>query len=133
MNSTQEKKMYQIILQALPVLIFSYMGQVFMKKGSAVFSSLTWETFLADPLKTVGLFLLNWQIMLGFVLAGIGAVIYLFVLSKNDFGVVFPVLGALGFLVLPLISWLILNEAISLGRILGTVIIAIGMLIVARG
>jgi multidrug transporter EmrE-like cation transporter len=133
MNRIQEKKMYHIILQVLPVLIFSYVAQVLMKKGSVVFSNLTWETFLANPLKTLGLFLFNWQIMLGFLLAGIGAIIYLLVLSKNDFGVVFPVLGALGFLVLPLISWLVLNEAISLGRIFGTVIIAIGMLIVARG
>jgi multidrug transporter EmrE-like cation transporter len=71
--------------------------------------------------------------MLGFVLAGVGAVIYLFVLSKNDFGVVFPILGALGFLVLPLVSRLVLNETVTLGRIVGTIIIAVGMLIVARG
>jgi multidrug transporter EmrE-like cation transporter len=133
MKNIKEKKMYLIILQALPVLIFSYMAQVLMKKGSVVFSNLTWETFLTNPLKTLSMFLFNWQIMLGFVLAGIGAIIYLFVLSKNDFGVVFPVLGALGFLVLPLISWLVLNESISPGKIFGTVIIAIGMLIVARG
>jgi multidrug transporter EmrE-like cation transporter len=133
MTNIKEKKMYLVIFEALPVLIFSYMAQVLMKKGSIVFSNLTWETFLTNPLKTLSLFLFNWQIMLGFVLAGIGAIIYLFVLSKNDFGVVFPVLGALGFLVLPLISWLILNEPISPGKILGTLIIAVGMLIVARG
>lgn len=125
--------MYHIILQALPVLIFSYTAQVLMKRGSAVFSSLTWETFVTQPFKVLGLFLFNWQIMLGFVLAGIGAVIYLFVLSKNDFGVVLPVIGALGFLVLPLISWLALNETITLGRVVGTIVIAIGMLIVTRG
>lgn len=125
--------MYHVILQALPVLIFSYTAQVLMKRGSAVFSNLTWDVFIAHPFKILGLFFFNWQIMLGFVLAGIGAVIYLFVLSKNDFGVVFPVLGALGFLVLPLISWLALNETITLGRVVGIIVIAIGMLIVARG
>lgn len=59
--------------------------------------------------------------------------VYLFVLSKNDFGVAFPILGALGFLVLPLVGWLTLNETVTLGRIVGTIIIVAGMLIVARG
>lgn len=125
--------MFKVILQALPVLIFSYTAQVLMKRGSGVLSGLTWETFIAQPFKTLDLVLFNWQILLGFVLAGIGAVIYLFVLSKNDFGVIFPVLGALGFLVLPLIAWLALNESVTPWRLIGTIIIAIGMLIVARG
>jgi multidrug transporter EmrE-like cation transporter len=125
--------MYNVILQAIPVLVFSYTGQVFMKRGASVLTGLTWEQLISQPLKVLSLIIFNWQIMLGFVLAGIGAVIYLFVLSKNDFGVIFPVLGALGFLVLPLISWLVLNETVTPGRLIGTVIIAIGMLIVARG
>lgn len=125
--------MYLVISQALLVVIFSYMAQILMKKGSMVFSNFTWKMFLTNPLKTLGMFLFNWQVMLGFVLAGNGAIIYLFVLSKNDFGVIFPILGTLGFLALPLISWLVLNESLSLGRIFDTVIIAIGMLIVTRG
>jgi multidrug transporter EmrE-like cation transporter len=88
---------------------------------------------ISQPIRALSLIIFNWQIMLGFFLAGIGAVIYLFVLSRNDFGVIFPVLGALGFLVLPLISWLVLDETVTPGRLIGTVIIAIGMLIVARG
>jgi multidrug transporter EmrE-like cation transporter len=125
--------MFKIILQALPVLVFSYTAQVFMKKGAASLSGLNWEKIVAHPLNALTLIIFNWQIMLGFVLAGIGAVIYLFVLSKNDFGVVFPILGALGFLVLPLVSWLALNETVTPSRIIGTIIIGVGMLIVANG
>lgn len=88
---------------------------------------------MAHPFNALSLIFFNWQIMRGFVLAGVGALFYLFVLSKNDFGVVFPILGALGFLVLPIISKFALNEAITPGRLVGTVIIAVGMLIVARG
>jgi multidrug transporter EmrE-like cation transporter len=125
--------MLKIILQALPVLVFSYTAQVFMKRGAASLSGLNWEKISHHPFNALGLIIFNWQTMLGFVLAGVGAVIYLFVLSKNDFGVVFPILGALGFLVLPLVSWLALNETVTPGRIVGTIIIAAGMLIVARG
>jgi multidrug transporter EmrE-like cation transporter len=125
--------MFKVILQTLPVLIFSYTAQVLMKKGAASLSGLSWEKIVAHPFNALSLIIFNWQIMLGFVLAGIGALFYLFVLSKNDFGVVFPILGALGFLVLPIISKFALNEAITPGRLVGTVIIAVGMLIVARG
>jgi hypothetical protein len=124
MNSIQERKMYHVTLQAFPVLIFPYTAQILMKKGSAVFSGITWETALAHPLKMLGLFLFNWQIMLGFISAGIGAIIYLFVPSKNDFGVVFPILGAMVFLVLPFINWLVLDETITWGRVIGTIVIA---------
>lgn len=125
--------MYKVILQAIPVLIFSYSGQVFLKRGASALAGLTWQQFFAQPIASVSLIFLNWQIMLGFFLAGIGAIFYLFALSRNDFGLIFPVLGALGFLVLPLISWLVLDETVTTGRLIGTVIIAIGMLIVARG
>ena len=125
--------MYKVVLQALPVLIFSYTAQVLMKRGASVLTGVTWEQFISQPLRVLSLIVFNWQIMLGFVLAGIGALIYLFVLSRNDLGVIFPVLGALGFLMLPLISWLVLDETITPGRLIGTMIIAAGMLIVARG
>lgn len=128
-----EHNMFRVILQTLPVLIFSYTAQVFMKRGAASLSGFGWEQVLTQPLKVLSLIIFNWQIMLGFTLAGIGALFYLFVLSKNDFGVVFPILGALGFLVLPIISKFALNEAITPSRLVGTVIIAVGMLIVARG
>ena len=125
--------MFKVILQALPVLIFSYTAQVLMKKGSSVLSGITWGQIISRPDKTLGLIVFNWQIMLGFFLAGIGALFYIFVLSKNDFGVISPIIGALGFLILPLISWIFLKESVTLGRVIGTVIIAVGMLIVARG
>ena len=125
--------MYKVILQVLPVLIFSYTAQVLMKKGASVLTGVTWELFISQPLRVLGLIIFNWQIMLGFVLAGIGALIYLFVLSRNDLGVIFPVLGALGFLMLPLISHYVLHEPVTPGRLIGTMIIAAGMLIVARG
>ena len=125
--------MFNVILQALPVLIFSYTAQVLFKKGVTSMGKIELSAIWSNPLKPLGMLLFNWQIMLGFVLAGIGALIYLYALSKNDFSVVFPVLGALGFIILPIIGKFILNENVSPVRIVGTIVIAIGMVIVARG
>lgn len=52
-------------------------------------------------------------------------------LSKNDFTVVVPILSALCFIILPVIGRLFLNEYITAERIAGTVLIALGMFIVA--
>ena len=125
--------MFTVILQALPVLIFSYIAQVLFKRGMTSLGPIELSQVWSSPLKILLMLLTTWQIMLGFVLAGVGALIYLYALSKNDFSVIFPVLGALGFIILPIISRFILHENVSVGRIIGTMIIAIGMVIVARG
>jgi drug/metabolite transporter (DMT)-like permease len=124
--------MWRIILQAIPVLVFSYAAQLLMKRGVNAVGGLTLQAFQADPLRYALLILMNPLILAGFALAAIGAVLYLFLLSKGDFTVVFPILGALGFLALPFIGKFILHESITPARVLGTVVIAVGMLIVAR-
>ena len=124
--------MWRIILQAVPVLIFSYAAQILMKRGVNAVGGLSFPALRADPLRFVQLILLNPQIVVGFALAAVGAVLYLFLLSKGDFTVVFPVLGALGFIALPFIGKFILHEGITPARVIGTLVIAIGMLVVAR-
>ena len=125
--------MLTVILQVLPVLIFSYVAQVLFKIGVRSLGTIELSQVWNSPIKFLLTLVTTWQIMLGFVLAGIGALIYLYALSKNDFSVIFPVLGALGFIILPIIGRFVLHENVSIGRIVGTVIIAIGMVIVARG
>jgi drug/metabolite transporter (DMT)-like permease len=124
--------MWHIILQAIPVLIFSYAAQILMKRGVHAVGGLSFPALQADPLRFATLILLNPQILAGFALAAVGAVLYLFLLSKGDFTLVFPVLGALGFIALPLIGKFALHEDITPARVLGTLMIAVGMLIVAK-
>lgn len=124
--------MFIVILQVIPVLLFSYTAQVLFKIGAnQVFAGQTTANIFEDLPGLILKILLNWQMMLGFVLAGIGAIFYIVALSKADFTVVFPILGALGFVILPIIGYFILHESITPGRILGTIIISVGMLIVA--
>jgi hypothetical protein len=48
-NMEPEKSMFKIILQTLPVLIFSYTAQVFMKKGAASLNGVNWEKVVTHP------------------------------------------------------------------------------------
>jgi multidrug transporter EmrE-like cation transporter len=125
--------MLQVFLRSIPVLVFSYAAQVLMKRGVNTLGVLSPSALLTDPIGVLTSLLFNLNIFLGFALAGIGAIFYLFLLSVADFTVAFPILGALGFLTLPLIGYLFLNEQSSPARIIGTVIIAVGMLVVSRG
>lgn len=120
--------MFKIILQVLLAPIFSYMTLVFMKKSASSLSGVNWEKIVTPSFNMLVLIIFNWRFVPGHTLAGFGAVIYLLGLSKNDLGVVFPVLGALGFLVLPLAIWQALNKTATPGCI-----IVADMLIVARG
>jgi drug/metabolite transporter (DMT)-like permease len=125
--------MLRTILQVLPVLAFSYAGQILMKRGvNSVGLSGGWASIWAHPLPILISFLTNWYVLAGFVSAGVGAVLYLFVLSQSDYTAIFPIMGALVFVALPLIGKIFLNENPTWGRVVGTIIITAGMLIVAR-
>jgi uncharacterized membrane protein len=122
----------QLILLALPVIILSYTAQVLIKQGVNNLGEFGWEQLSGDPLSFMRNILTNLYILGGFALAGLGAIVYMFLLAKGDFTVVFPVLGAVGFVLLPIIGWLFLRETVTPQRIIGTLIIALGMIIVAR-
>lgn len=117
---------------ALPVVILSYAGQVLIKQGINNLGGLDWGQVSGDPLSFIRNILTNLHILSGFAVAGLGAFVYMFLLAKGDFTVVFPILGAVGFVMLPLIGRVFLQETITPQRIVGTLVIALGMLIVAR-
>lgn len=121
-----------LILLALPVVILSYAGQVLIKLGINNLGGFDWGQVSSDPLSFVGHILTNLHILSGFAVAGLGVIFYMFLLARGDFTVVFPILGAVGFVMLPIIGWLVLQETVTPQRIVGTFIIALGMLIVAR-
>jgi multidrug transporter EmrE-like cation transporter len=77
-------------------------------------------SMLSSPMVIVGL---------GFY--GFGALLWLFVLTKVELSAAYPFVGA-GFIVTAIISATILGEHVSLVRLAGTLLIAVGCVIVAR-
>jgi multidrug transporter EmrE-like cation transporter len=70
-------------------------------------------------------------VILGLGLYGFGAILWLFVLARLPLTAAYPFVG-LGFLATMAIGVLALNEAVTPGRIAGTVLIAAGCVLVAR-
>ena len=124
--------MLRTILQVLPVIILSYTSQVLLKRGVNSVGAITWLRLTTDAPTLLTAIILNWYIVVGFLLGGLGAVFYLVVLSKTDFTVAFPIMGAIAFMLLPFIGKFFLQEAITPLRVVGTIVIGLGMIMVAR-
>jgi len=70
-------------------------------------------------------------VWLGLTAYGLGAVLWLFVLSKMDLSAAYPFVG-IGLIATSLVGWLVLGEHLTVGRFVGTVLIAFGAVLVAR-
>ena len=105
---------------------FAALGQVSWKLGMNQIGQLTAFNFTA--LSTV---LLNLYVLLGFVLYGLGTIFWLIALSKKDLSFVYPFISLTYILVLVLSS-LVLKESIGVDKVVGTLLIIAGLIIISR-
>jgi len=83
-------------------------------------------------LLTVGITYLTSPFVIGgLALYGLGAFVWLFVLSRVELSAAYPFVG-IGFILTMLIGVFALGEAVSAARITGTLLIAAGCVCVAR-
>ena len=119
----------QILFIAIASIVLSVSAQFSLKAGM---SSLAVRVALAEPmsLKTAFEVLTNRYVFLGFALYGMGAVVWLGVLSRWDVSKAYPLVG-LGF-VLTAVVGAMLGEQITLARLLGIALICVGVLLVGQ-
>ena len=110
-------------------ICFSVAAQFSLKAGMA---STSVNAAMAGPMSIDTLFavMLNKYVAGGFVLYGLGAVVWLSVLSKWEVSKAYPMVG-LGFL-MTLVVGALLGEQVSAVRAIGTVLICGGVLMIAR-
>jgi multidrug transporter EmrE-like cation transporter len=68
----------------------------------------------------------------GLFLYVLGAGVWLLVLAKVELSLAYPFVG-LGFVITMLMGWWFLNDALNVQRVLGTLLITAGVVLVARG
>jgi drug/metabolite transporter (DMT)-like permease len=108
-----------ITMIAVVVLLLSA-GQVLFKYAAQSLDFSRPISFLSVPL------------MIALVLYGGATLCWLLVLTKVPLNVAFPFYG-LVFLLVPVLSWLILKEQPNGATFLGSIIIAVGVVVVAMG
>lgn len=110
-------------------ILFSVLAQFSLKAGM---SSESIKEILAQPfaLRTIFTILTNGYVFGGFMLYGLGAIVWLGVLSKWDVSKAYPLVG-LGFVFTTAIGFF-LGEAVSMLRIFGVVFICLGVFLVGK-
>jgi uncharacterized membrane protein len=122
--------MYVLAMNAIVIIIvgviFAALGQVSWKLGMTQVGQSSTLNFAG--LSTI---LLNPLVLLGFIMYGLSAIFWLIALSKKDLSYVYPFISLTYILVL-LLSSLVLKESIGVNKVIGTLIIIIGLIIIAR-
>jgi len=121
---------YVILLIALSVLLSAF-AQIALKAGMSSVSVL--QALQATPgIPAVRVIITNIFVLVGLSLYFASAAVWLLVLARVDVSLAYPFVG-LGFIVTMLLAWLIHGEALSLAKVAGTLLIACGVIVLARG
>jgi drug/metabolite transporter (DMT)-like permease len=117
----------QLLSLILASVGLSAIAQMFLKMGVTAVRSAE----AGGVANTLSAYATSPYVVLGLGLYGIGAILWLFVLARLPLTVAYPFVG-LGFIATMLIGVLALNEAVTPGRVAGTLLIAAGCVLVAR-
>ena len=116
-----------VILIILIGILFASLGQVLLKIGMNAVGSI--NTIAYSDIVSI---FSNLYIILGLLMYGLSAVFWLIALSQKDLSYVYPFIS-LTFIIVLFLSYFVLKEQIGTARIIGTIIIVGGLMIIVRG
>lgn len=122
---------FKIFLLILFSVTLSAAAQIALKYGVSKIEAMR---PMADSVGVVGTLLAyggNGYVLLGLFTYGVGAVVWLLVLARLDVTQAYPFVG-LGFIVTMILGVALLNESVTLTRVVGTLLVLIGVSLVAR-
>ncbi|WP_175265843.1 EamA family transporter [Methanothrix thermoacetophila] len=111
------------IIIIIASVVFAALGQLCWKLGINQAGTLT--------LSSLPYLLLNLPVMLGFLMYGTSTIFWLVALSKKDLSFVYPFISLTYVLVL-ILSSVVLKEPLGINKLIGSIIIIIGLIIITR-
>jgi len=121
--------MYKNLILITIVVSLTITSQVFLKKGLKLIGE-----FKLNDLCNFGFvtkLLQNKFIIIGVLIAIVGALFWLTVISRIDLTNAFPISSGIFFILLFLISWIFLGESITSIKIIGMTIILFGIYLIS--
>ena len=103
-------------------------GQLLLKKGVGIYSHLQFNNFFSKILSVA----LEPLISIALICYALGMVGYLFLLSKVELTIVYPVCTSLTFVGITFFGWFILKEPFNLFKITGIIFIVIGIILIEK-
>lgn len=104
-------------------------GQILLKKGVSNMGALTLS--LGQLPGILWRVATNPYVVFGLLIYVTGTVFWLAALSRVDLSYAYP-FASLSYIVMLVASWLLFKEDISLTRIVGTLVVGVGILIISR-
>lgn len=112
----------------LPAILFSTTGELFLKRGMTEIGSFDFAS-LNTIVPTFIKILSNPNIWVGFIGFMGGSVFWLSVISRVPLSLAYPML-ALSYVIVVVESWIFLGEGLHPLRIIGSVVVGIGVALV---
>ena len=110
-------------------VVASIIGQLLLKVGMNKMGSITLSAgqFISTSWKMAT----NPYVFIGLAIYLAGTVFWLAALSRVDLSYAYP-FASLSYVVMLVASWLMFDEKIPLGRLIGTVVIGLGVFLISR-
>ena len=116
------------ILYVLISVCFNVFGQYSMKQGMRKFGEVTFDS---NILMTIMKMFLLPNVLLGLFFYAISTVFWLIALSKIELSVAYPMLSV-GYILLMILSYFLLNESITLYKVIGTLLVVAGITLISK-
>ena len=105
---------------------FTILGQISFKLGMQRFSDARFTMNIGDMLPLLAKMVLNPFVIFGFISFGLGAILWLVVLAKEELSYAVPA-AAMSYILVVFLGALIFKEPITVGKLAGVVLIGIGI------
>jgi drug/metabolite transporter (DMT)-like permease len=116
------------LLWLIPAMLLSTTGELFLKRGMNEIGALDFAA-LDTIVPTIIKVLMNPNIWIGFMGFGFGSLFWLSVISRVPLSLAYPMLGLM-YVIIVVESWIFLGEGLHPLRVLGSLIVGIGVAIV---
>ncbi len=110
-------------------VLLTVIGQILFKQGMNIVGRVEQAQDLAPKLTQA---FLNPYILSGLAIYGFTTLVWLVILSRIRLSIAYPMLS-LGYVLSILFSWIIFKESIPKVRVIGALIICLGVYLVAQG
>ncbi len=121
--------MQTAILYILISVLFSTVGQLLLKGGMNSMGEVTLS--FGQFFQTLWRMIVNPGVFFGLFIYGVGTIFWLAALSRAELSYAYP-FASLSYVIMLAASWMMFDEKITLARIIGTVLICIGVLVIYR-
>jgi drug/metabolite transporter (DMT)-like permease len=117
------------VIYILLSVLASAVGQLLLKKGMNSMGEIT-LSFSHLP-SIIWQMATNLNVFIGLAIYLAGTIFWLAALSRVDLSFAYPFAG-INYIVMLVASWLMFDEKITIGRVIGSFVIAIGVILVSR-